>query len=1034
VVLLIFGFVLPLICDLCCFKIKVEVCQIKFRGYFKVICLKLGLFGVLLEEGFCGRIIRKTKKSTYNMKIKNSFVGKIMLASLILQAFSLSFPAIVQAAGAREYENPPCYDITGHTSSVPVEGVNNGGILDFDDTYTGPGEQACVRMKADLSGPDHLEGWVWNDNLGWVSLYCTGGAGDKGQNLGIGCGSHKYKVDFKTSGGVWPNYTNVTMSGYAWGDNIGWISFDSKFHQMSPMASGASRGLISPSSSADDRHAWAETVGWLDWSGVWFHWEDTDPPVVDPDVLKYISICSSKDLIPYVLITDPKCTCDLDGTCPVIVDENKIPDANGIDKYDIEIPFVDNNVKIPDTRIEQCDATSVSLTQTTVGGKEYCARMELTWEDGVDYNQTLSTSQNQTANPFGTSNTGATRKPIGYALFGGSAPDFVYVPGSELWGANVKSFAPTSERNSFDGMENEKFYFSPDLSGYNPTLTGQNVLKLKELKLLFFKYGVGGAQGECIYGNIKDGKCEMRNYMKAGGTTLSFNPLLSADKLSYMQGDKALNFINITSPDLALNFSYNAKVKPEANNYSLEMKAGLQDDAVYRMKFINKTFPVSPGDESKDAADSLFATIGAGIKQAQLFADSLGTTFSPNAGPYVYTIAKYVTGGHDIQYFSTKLPRVKAGLLLNPVAKIQGNVYVTDLGQKASDVSLRSLGNVSSNLRREAVVRNVARYLSGYAVPLSTGVSQTVSTGDISAIAGLNELVNDKVFYVKDANLTIECPGGSCTFNKNVTFIVENGNIFVNSDLRTDGKSQIGLIAIRNLDRNVKNQGFIYLDKGVTWLQNTQIYVDRVLQSYDKSILVYDANGFAKTPGDDYERQQRFQNQLVIEGTVSSMNGIGNASRNPATDENGLKAPGSGFCSNYGEGDLAGICRARVVDLNYLRYYGPGLEICTGSEGTGALANVPRDQALRSNVAAGGGCNPAFAGYDVDASNLYDADNTTDLVSGGVSGGKRSLYFTVKNLPKTLVNEFPVNFFYKPIAKDLAGFEVDQAINPLLQN
>lgn len=964
------------------------------------------------------------------MKIKINFTGKILLAGLILQAFSISFPAIAQAAGAREYENPPCYDITGHTAAVPVEGVNNGGILDFDDTYTGPGEQACLRMKADLSGPDHLEGWVWNDNLGWISLYCSGGPGAKGQNLGVACGSIRYNVDFKVSGGVWPNYTNVTMSGYAWGDNIGWISFDSNHHQMSPVASGANRGLISASSSPAAIHAWTETVGWLDWSGVWFHWEDTDPPVVDPDVLKYISICSSKDQIPYVLITDPKCTCDLDGTCPVIVDENKIPDANGIDKYDIEIPFVDNNVKIPDTRIEQCATTSLSLTQTTVGGKEYCARMELTWEDGVDYVQTSAASQNQAANPFATNNNGATRKPLGYNLSGGVLPDFVYSPGAELWGANVTSLAPTSERNSFNGMENEKFYFNPVLSPYNTSLTGQNVLKLKELKLLFFKYGVGGAQGECIYGNINAGKCEMRNYMKAGGTTLSFNPLLSADKLSYMQGDKPLNFINITSPDLALKFDYSTKVKDGASGASVEIKTGLQDESsVYRLRFINSAFPVSPDDEPKYTVDSLMAVIGMpGDKIAQLFSSIGGATISPNAGPYVYTIAKYTVGGKDVEYFSTKLPRVKAGLLLNPVAKVQGNVYVTDFGQKASDVALRSLGNISSNLRREAVVRNVARYLSGNKNILPG--SRQVTNG--ASITGLNELVPGKVFYVKDGDLTIDC-GVSCTFDKNVTFIVENGNVVVDSNLLSaNSKTQIGIIAIRDLNGNKKNQGFLYVNKDVTWLQNTQIYVDRVLQSYDKAkALGFDSNGFVKHVGDDYERQQSFQNQLVIEGTVSSMNGIGNASRNPATDENGLKLSGNGYCSNYAL-DLTGICRARVVDLNYLRYYGPGLEVCTGSEGGQALPNVPRDQALRSGP--DGGCNPAAAGYDVDASNLYEADPNTDLVSGGVSGGKRSMYFAAKNLPKSLANEFPVNFFYKPIAKDLAGFEIDQAINPLLQN
>lgn len=985
------------------------------------------------------------------MVITAKMTRKVLIWAGIVQVVALFLIAAptALAAGAREYENPPCYDITGSTQPLLVGGVNNGGLMDFDEAGVAPAQQACVRMSSSLPGmvPVRVEGWVWNSNLGWVSLYCPGGVGAK--NLDIDCGSQAYGVTFTPSGGTAPDFASVTMSGYAWGDNIGWISFNSGFHQMKPTASGANRGLIQASNPAVDRHTWSDSIGWMDWSSVWFHWEDTDPPMTDPDVLKYISVCSSKDPLVPVLITDPKCTCDLDGTCPIITTEAKIPDANGTDKYMIEIPFVDGGAKVPDTGIEECAATSVNMMQTTVGGKPYCARIELTWEDAVDYDQTTAASQNQAANPYAANNNGATRKPLLYNLFGGVAPNFVYSGGSTLWGANVISYAPTSDRNmSSDGMENEKFYYAtfdgtliPDSAGYDITKTGQNLLKLKELKLLFFKYSTGpGVPGECIYGNVNVSQCEMRNYMVSGGTTLSFNGLGKTDTLTYRQDGKELNFINVTSPDNALTFHYKGvpKVGFTPGTMKIEGFTGLQDSSVYRLKLINPPFP----EDTESEASPYFQDLGGSSDTdwlGQLFSDTPGQTLSANAGPFFYSKVSYAVPGAPAgptytKYFSTKLPRIKAGLLLNPVAKIQGNVYVTDFGQKASDVSLRSLGNISSNLRREAIVRNVAKYLSGYTAAISPG-NKTVTTGTATAIAGLNELVTDKVFYVKDGDLTINC-GATCTFDKNVTFIVENGDIFVNSNiLSSTGNTQVGLIAIRNLEGNVKNQGFLYLDQDVTWLQNVQVYLDRVVQSYDSGVAVTaDANGFVKYGGDDYARQAMFRNQVVIEGTISSMNGIGNASRNPATDENGEAAGGTTYCSTYNPGgSLSGICRARLVDLNYLRYYGPGLEICTGLEGAGAVANVPRDQATRTNAAAGFGCNPAAAGYDIDASNLFSVDANTDLIPSG-GGGTRSQYFVSKGLPVTLANEFPVNFYYKAIAKDLAGFEVDQAVDPLLQN
>lgn len=53
-----------------------------------------------------------------------------------------------------------------------------------------------------------LSGWAWSENIGWISLSC--------ENTGT-CGTSDYKVQINSSSG--------DLSGYAWSENVGWIDF-----------------------------------------------------------------------------------------------------------------------------------------------------------------------------------------------------------------------------------------------------------------------------------------------------------------------------------------------------------------------------------------------------------------------------------------------------------------------------------------------------------------------------------------------------------------------------------------------------------------------------------------------------------------------------------------------------------------------------------------------------------------------------------------------------------------------------------------
>jgi len=63
------------------------------------------------------------------------------------------------------------------------------------------------------SEDDNMSGYAWSDNIGWISFNCEEGGGGHYDS----CGTSDY------GGGIGGDQK---LSGYAWSDNIGWISFN----------------------------------------------------------------------------------------------------------------------------------------------------------------------------------------------------------------------------------------------------------------------------------------------------------------------------------------------------------------------------------------------------------------------------------------------------------------------------------------------------------------------------------------------------------------------------------------------------------------------------------------------------------------------------------------------------------------------------------------------------------------------------------------------------------------------------------------
>lgn len=175
-----------------------------------------------------------------------------------------------------ETDTVACADLEGLASGELVDVsdvagvVKDGGDMHFDlsadygggyDAY-----EACVSTTSETSqGKKYFpaKGWAWDDNLGWVSFVCDGIV-----NGDISCGGYEYKTKIDTTTGI--------FSGYAWGDGTGWL----QFNWACPVTPAGVTPVVTQA-DCDDSYvkldfatgelsgwAWSDNVGWFDFSGV----------------------------------------------------------------------------------------------------------------------------------------------------------------------------------------------------------------------------------------------------------------------------------------------------------------------------------------------------------------------------------------------------------------------------------------------------------------------------------------------------------------------------------------------------------------------------------------------------------------------------------------------------------------------------------------------------------------------------------------------------------------------------------------------
>ncbi len=820
-------------------------------------------------------------------RTQNKTTRKAILAlGAMFLVIGLTFLAIANP-GKKAQAAVPCYPIEGSGKPVNIAGVPNSGVLSFTLPDPLKPYQACAT-------PDQseilLQGWVWNSNLGWISLYCP--AGVNAQNLGQQCSNGSYTggygVKIKADG---------TVYGEAWGDNVGWITFDNgAFSKVRVDADtnsncvGQIYGYTTPDvtcashgNNANEGHqytyAWSDSVGWIDFDGLAL-------PVANN--VKSVQI--------KVTIVDENGK-DLSE----IIKKSEAPKSNNSDKYIVTVAILDDKGK----PVSDMTALDVSFKPS--------------WYDTVKLNQIYPAAY--TADPLVCSNGGAVQKPC-------LMTDFTKQNGYYVYTAEVTSKAPTTNMNgAVDAQGNVDFSYEKFVYGPKDIINAQNNpatrLEPNELKLLNISDVTVKKDGNCIF---PDDKCSaaqiVPEYQNPGvDTSFKFAPATDVATLAPQDGGKMITY----SP-LPINFH----TFINGAYYDVQLSSGIYP-AIDKVDFlfdtvIPKGFITWNVDQNILVPDNLDMDFLAGMA-----ADVDGVIPNNGSGLYIYSIVTEM----EATYYSNKLPRsadLWGDYIVPPVAVFRGNVYSGAVaGKAAADQAVKSIGDPSTKKFKDSVVRNVYKIIGGLTAskqPTNPDNKLVLTADESGGFAASNGTIaplladnqGSKVFYATgDVHLG---NGSEINWRGEKTIIVKGGNLFIDSDLKPSAGGRLGLVVLKDQTNknNAKAQGNIYINKDVKLIYANMV-ADGAVFPYYAGQVINSVNGEPSFADVSSKREMLSKQQLYIQGNIISQNTIGGA-----TLKDGKYVLGNGAIANP-QNDPAAQLRAELYDLNYLRQFTGFLKI-----------------------------------------------------------------------------------------------------------
>lgn len=871
----------------------------------------------------------------------------MLLVVAAVMAFFGSATMSLKTASASD--QVACYDVKGSGTYVPTGSTHNAGKITFDPDWGPPdyGFQGCVDQTPDIEGLLQVKGWAWNDNLGWVSFYCKGG-----DNLGVGCGGTDYdgvKID--------PNTGN--LSGYAWGDNIGWIN----------MSCIAGQDSLGNDCGGEEYYVHAEEAD-PKCLGQVYAGNPPDGACAENDNNSVFAWADSVGWINFAEVKFPwgqlndkfvkvDFSIDYNGNAPAALNRETAPLADNTEAYTMKLAFTD------------MDGNPVDLGN-------YNVKAEVEWKtDSVSSDQTISQVKDCKQSNGGDADC-AVVKPI-------TEGEFSDVGGGVLE-AKVKSVAPTSVMNGHsDGAGGVDFDYESFVWPTNLV----NVVPKHELVLNGVKVSVvSKGDGACVFGSGQN--CDTKSVVQNLGMALNFKPALEVTKLDDKVSGDYLTLKPDTAADLDLKVECALSLGGVCgNNTAAEFNSGFDDASDYYFGL--------QGQEQQQPFNVPDLNQGT-VKMNTPCKDQDGVDPLNCAGfgqkPYVYSVVNYMFGGKTVKYYSNKLAKFNPlAIRVVPVASIKGNVYSTTVSNLASDPTslIKSLGDQSTNLYA-TVAYNVAMILAGVEDPAAPVPGSQVVLKQTNGEFGFDPSTQGKallpdnngaprVFYFKGDLVIGNDTIPTINWSGERTILVRGGNVFIKANLFNQGpspKPKLGIIVLKDFLSN--KGGNVYVDPGVGAIQ-ANMFMDGSLFSFDGNVNNILPKGEPVWANED-KIQEKLKNQLYFEGSVSSLNTFGGAI---------AAAPILGDGTEVAPAERA---RARLYDFNFLRYFG---QVFQRDFLTGAPKDLQNNNDIKLTLKIAGG------------------DLLTSQEAGLLQGNKSPLLDDDKH-------PFAVYFVFDPPSSRLPGF------------
>lgn len=782
-------------------------------------------------------------------------------------------------------------DIGGESRNLcaTAPAICDAGTFDFNaDPPIDPKPKAQLYSTGQ---PDDFElrGWLWDTNLGWISLYCP----ESGLNLGVACRPSGSTVTY----GVKVNLAREILYGWAWGDNIGWISFNCRTGRNETLVCGAinyeSNLEIDVTKNLGNfsGYAWADSVGWFNLSGV-------GAQILD------IVMTEGMDETKWGVWTKGEiANNDLENKYSENPSSKYFPIANGADGYDLFVHV----------------ATITGTPVVDVPG-QVSVNITTSWIDNVHLDQTVADATAPDNGRYAEDNKGAVQKP------GVGEYDLVYKADATTGGiANsyhgvVNSSAPTDGGNCWDGDGDGSCYTGDTNYFYKNFGT--------DIPNQTLNYG-GASVTVTIIPTGEVWTASIQPLGLVGGKIMEFLPLVDIPNLNFMLPGNPPIAANIIQATRNKEDAFRIRGKLNAafgGNYEIILDL-IQDNPDVYFQFIENlnSVPVAV----KPIPPLRF-------KNSLPFGDYYSIPFVPDI-----QLAEEITGamirstinlpGLGVKYFNNGLPRTDESIILNQSAEIvSGSVFSPGAKEVTTGAEVPLFGDTAVYELRTRILEDVSGMIRGIE-PAGLGGDFAIKNGMSDSVLADYALQNGRAYYFKDQDVYLDStdPLTSVVGDRPITLVVEGGDIYVNTNIDT-GKA-FGLIALgsRTDTSEATGGGHIYVHSDVTDMVDVSIFSDGPMFRYTDGVCYYwgpdgsgndslrapnfvNSAGWCSSAGTYKEPVSSLPNQFYLRGNVASLNCVGCSAGLAPTRGDG-KLLGGPSAENYSA--------ARLYDFNYFSYY-----------------------------------------------------------------------------------------------------------------